>query len=140
MKAHTLPGPLDAAAVTWSPARPGNGTADQVRPVSRHETGRARVDANAQACWVPVAVTAVMPGRLRPWVVLMMRHEAAAAALTEPAAAGWPAAAATPPGAEAAASPPASTPASAATPPARRREFLSRTVGRAGRAGLVLRM
>ena len=80
VKAHTLPGALDAAAVTRSPVWPGNGTAAQVRPVSRHATGRARVDANAQAFRVPVAVTAVMPGRLRQWVVLTMRHDGAAAA------------------------------------------------------------
>jgi hypothetical protein len=62
VKAHTLPGALAAAAVTRSPAWPGNGTAAQRRPVRRHATGRARVDANAQAWRGPVAVTAVMAG------------------------------------------------------------------------------
>ena len=121
MKAHTLPGALDAAAVTTSPDRPGNGIAAQVRPVSRHATGRARVEANAQASRVPVAVTAVMPGRPRPWVVLMMRHDAAAALVAGPAPAGRAAAAAAPPGADIAVSPPASTPARVAATPARRR-------------------
>ena len=136
MKAHTLPGALDAAAVTRSPVWPGNGTAAQVRPVSRHATGRARVDANAQAFRVPVAVTAVMPGRLRPWVVLTMRHDGAAAPLAG-APAGRAAAAAAPAGAEIAVSPPASTPASVATAATRRRRPVFPAVGR---AGLVSRM
>ena len=84
VKAHTLPGALAAAAVTRSPAWPGNGTAAQRRQASRHATGLASVDANAHAWRGPVAVTAVMPGRSRPRVVLTMRHDGA-----EPEAMAW---------------------------------------------------
>ena len=75
VNAHTLVAELAPAAVTVSPARPGNGTVSALGPSCSHADGRPWPDSNAQARVRLRAATAVMPNRFGPWMVLTIRHD-----------------------------------------------------------------